>query len=149
MRVLRRVHLSILDEIVSSDFGISFNVLAKRIRGKVSRVTLSREIRKLVSLGLIDITPDPSHKQRLFYRAKDEVRKLAKEFRRFRVSRASDIDQLLENVSSLLRFYAMNIKDIKNKALRDYLKHLVLDSLEDTLTIMEEWSYGQGSVDRR
>jgi len=139
VRALSPTHLSILDEIVSSEFGVSFNVLAERLKGKVSRVTLSREIKKLIKLRLIDVIPDPSHKQRLFYRARDEVKRLVEDFR---VVKTSNIDQILTNMASLLRSYARKVKEIKNEALRDYMKYLILESLKESLILLEDENNG-------
>ncbi len=133
------IHISILDEIASSNLGLSFNVLAARLKGKVSRVTLSREIKKLVNLSLIDVTPDPSHKQRLIYRIKDEVRELIDDLR---LPAKPSIDLILADMERSLKYYTKKIKYVKNKALRDYMRHLILNSLRESLILLESESNG-------
>ncbi len=137
--VISPIHVSILDEIASSNLGVSFNILAARLRGKVSRVTLSREIKKLINLSLIEVTPDPSHKQRLIYRIRDEVRELIDDLR---VPARSDIDQILADMEKSLKYYTMKIKHVKNEALKDYMRHLILSSLRESLMLLEGESNG-------
>ncbi len=139
MVVLLPTHLKILDEISLHDPGISFNVLAKRLKGKVSRVILSREIKKLISLSLIEVVPDPSHKQRLFYRIRDEVRRLIDDLR---IARTSNLDQILSDTVKSLKSYAQRIREVKDDALKEYMRHQLLKSIEESLILLEGNKYG-------
>ncbi len=137
--VLMPAHLRILDEISSHDLGISFNALARRLKGKVSRVILSREIKKLVSLSLIEVVPDPSHKQRLFYRIKGEVKKIVEDLR---ISKTSNLDQILLDVARSFRSYVQRIGEVKDEALKEYMRHQLLKSIEESLILLEGEKHG-------
>lgn len=131
--MITQAHIHILEEITSSELGLSFNKLAVRLRGKVSRVTLSHEIRKLVKWDLVEVFPDPHHRQRRIYRIRGEVKELVDDLR---IPPISDVDRILASFEKSLRYYANKVKKVRNKALKDYMKHVIMSSLHESLVLL-------------
>lgn len=58
------VREKIIDEVASHLEGASFNELTERLRGKLSRAVLSREVRNLSKKGFLRVIRDPRHRWR-------------------------------------------------------------------------------------
>ena len=139
---LSDIEIEVLDVIASEANGISFNVLARRLVGKVSRVTLVKILRKLVSLGLIVKDRDDRHSQKVIYKAIERLRNVYVELSPPKIG-SSDI---LSGFKLLIDSYERLISRGMDNIVKSYAIHRLLKS---TRRLIEGVAYGENTLDSR
>ncbi len=118
MRV-NRLQAIILDELSNNVDGISFNRLASILRGKISRVTLVRELNKLIENNLISVERDCSHRQKKIFKLDLKIVKMIEEMC---VHEEMALGDPINSFSTLFQEYFKKIRETKDELLRSYLK---------------------------
>ncbi len=129
-------HLRILDALLASESGLSFNRLVDSLRGRVSRSVISREVRRLVEEGLIRTERDARHRQRILYRLDGRIRELAVRIlgNVGRAGRAGmGVEEAVERISGLIRRYGEVSRGLRDGLIAAYLRHRVLEEVREIL----------------
>lgn len=113
-------HGDIVEEISANHIGVSFNVLAERLRGRVSRARLLSEIRSLQHEDLVRAEPDPRHKQRKMFRL---GQKLQSALDNLRPIEEKALEDPLGSMPVLISCYADAIRGAREEWLREFMKH--------------------------
>ncbi|MEM2929444.1 MAG: helix-turn-helix domain-containing protein [Thermoproteota archaeon] len=123
----------IIDEVANYPSGTSFNRLADRLRGKLSRVVLSREVKNLSRKGVLRITRDPKHRQRKIIMVESVVtsvlEKIREDRREGRISRREAAQIALKYIST----YRMLVEEEASQLIKDYVKYKVVQRFEKIL----------------
>ncbi|MEM3573884.1 MAG: hypothetical protein QXJ62_06645 [Nitrososphaeria archaeon] len=109
----------ILDELSNNMDGISFNRLASILRGKISRVTLIRELNKLKENNLISVEKDNFHRQKKIFKLNSRIINLIKEMR---VHEEMALGDPVNSFSTLFQEYFRKIRETRDEFIRSYLK---------------------------
>lgn len=125
----------IIDEISNHLDGISFNQLVKRMKLRVSRVTLLRELKILISKGYVKVEKDPKHKQRKLFHLGEELHTVIEDLRSLE---RKLLDDPIQHVSDFLSFYIEKIRDLKDEWTRDFVRYRLRCGLEKAIQKMEE-----------
>jgi len=130
--MFRPVHGILLDALLSSPQGSSMNALANRVRGKVARSIVLREVKKLVEMGLVDVSEDSRHKQRKIILPNEDLVHLS--------SKLSEIRCDQDALTGIGRMLSL-LRDAKrshfNKHLIDYLKYRIKEEFSTILEVIE------------
>jgi len=110
----------IIDEISNHHKGISFNSLARRLRGRVSRVKLLNEVNSLQREGLILVETDPKHKQRKLFRLGLRLRDVLDKMRSIEDKASGNPPG---DFSSLLSDYANSISSAREDWYKEFMRH--------------------------
>lgn len=123
----------ILDTIASIRRGLGVNELSRILRGKVSKVKLIEEIRRLSKEGLIKIMKDPGHKQRNLIIASEKV---LEAFDSVKINGGAIRD--LENLSDKLRNYVLAcssyISTLTDPIVKKYATYRLLKQFSESIT---------------
>ncbi|MDH7509268.1 MAG: helix-turn-helix domain-containing protein [Methanomassiliicoccales archaeon] len=133
--MLALVQVEIIDEISNNLDGISFNQLVRRMKLKVSRVTLLKELRLLTAKGYVKVENDPRHKQRKLFRLGEELHSVIGELRSIEQKM---LDNPIHHLSDFLSFYVEKIRELKDDWMKDFVRHRLRHGLERALRKMEE-----------
>ena len=130
--MFRPVHGVLLDALLSSPQGSSINALANRVRGKVARSIVLREVKKLVEMGLVEISEDSKHKQRKIILPNEDLVHLSNELIEIRCDRdaLTGIGRMLSLLKNAKRSYS-------NEHLIDYLKYRIKEEFSAILEVIE------------
>lgn len=118
MRV-NQLQAIILDELSNNMNGVSFNRLASILRGKISRVTLIRELNRLKENNLISVERDNFHRQKKIFKLNSRIINLIKEMR---VHEEMALGDPVNSFSTLFQEYFRKIRETKDELIRSYLK---------------------------
>jgi DNA-binding HxlR family transcriptional regulator len=110
----------IIDEISYHHKGISFNSLARRLHGRVSRVKLLSEVNTLQREGLILVETDPKHKQRKLFRLGQRLRDVVDKIRSIEDKASGNP---LGDFSSLLSDYVNDIISAREDWRKEFMRH--------------------------
>jgi DNA-binding HxlR family transcriptional regulator len=110
-----------IDEISYHHKGISFNSLARRLHGRVSRVKLLSEVNTLQREGLILVETDPKHKQRKLFRLGQRLRDVVVDKMRSIEDEASG--NPLGDSSSLLSDYVNDLISAREDWHKEFMRH--------------------------
>ncbi len=130
---LTHIQGKIIDEVASHPGGTSFNRLADRLKGKLSRVVLSREVRNLSRKGVLKIARDPSHRQRKIIMVEsvaiNVLEKMREDRLEGRLSRRKAAHITLKYISTYRRL----VEEEASQLVKDYVKYKVMQCLEKIL----------------
>lgn len=131
---LTHIQGRIIDEVASHPGGTSFNRLADRLKGKLSRVVLSREVRTLSRKGVLKIARDPNHRQRKIIMVENAVinvlEKMCEDRLVGRLSRRKAARITLKYISTYRRLVD---EEEASQLIKDYVKYKVLQCFEKIL----------------
>lgn len=116
---MNHLHATILDELSKNVEGISFNRLASNLRGKISRVTLIRELDRLAKNNLVNVEKDRFHRQKKVFKLNSKLRDLIEEMRAHEEGALKDPVNM---ISSLMQAYSKKIRETREEFLKNYLK---------------------------
>ncbi|MCX8189295.1 MAG: hypothetical protein N3F64_06255 [Nitrososphaeria archaeon] len=116
---INQLQAIILDELSNNTDGVSFNRLASILRGKISRVTLIKELNKLKESNLISVEKDHFHRQKKIFKLNSRVINLIREIR---VHEEIALGDPINSFSTLFQEYCKKIKETRDELLRSYLK---------------------------
>ncbi len=126
----------IIDEVASHPGGTSFNKLAGRLKGKLSRVVLSREVKNLSRKGILKIARDPNHRQRKIIMVENIItnvlEKIHEDRWEGRISRREATRITLKCISAYRRL----VEEEAPQLVKDYVKYKVLQRFEKILEEM-------------
>lgn len=124
----------IIDVVASFPDGIGVNQLSRKLKGKISRVKLIKEIRKLSKLGLLHISRDLRHKQRLLIRVSERVLHIFKEFSLDPLSlEGKEVHDLSKRIASLISSYLELAGRLKNPYLICYIKYRLVSEFSELI----------------
>ena len=126
----RKEHADIIEEIYGNTKGISVNRLAKNLKGKVSRVKLLKELKVLLTEGIVRIEGDVRHKQKKLLLLDSSIKRTIEEAER-------PLKNVFDQLPSTLSTYAEKIRRIRKETLRSYLRHRLLIRISRMLTDLE------------
>ncbi|MEM1986088.1 MAG: hypothetical protein QXW80_06995 [Candidatus Micrarchaeia archaeon] len=109
----------ILDELSNNMDGVSFNRLASILHGKISRVTLIRELNRLKENNLISVERDNFHRQKKIFKLNSRIINLIKEMR---VHEEMALGDPVNRFSTLFQEYFRKIRETKDEFIKSYLK---------------------------
>jgi DNA-binding MarR family transcriptional regulator len=126
----------IIDEVASHPGGTSFNRLADKLKGKLSRVVLSREIKNLSRKGVLKIIRDPNHRQRKIIMVESIVINFLENLERIREDRLGGRIGRREAAHIALKYiltYRRLVEEEAPPLIKDYVKYKVLQRFEKIL----------------
>jgi len=127
---------SIIDEVASHPGGTSFNRLADRLRGKLSRVVLSKEVKNLSRKGVLKVVRDPNHRQRKIIMVESIVANFLENLGRIREDRLEGRIGRREAARLALKYilaYRRLVEEEAPQLIKDYVKYKVLQHFEKIL----------------
>jgi DNA-binding MarR family transcriptional regulator len=130
--MFRPVHGLLLDALLSSPRGSSVNALANRLRGKVARSIVLREVRKLAEMGLVEISEDSRHKQRKIILPNEDLVHLSSKL----IEMRSEGDALT-GISRMISLLRDAKRRHSNRHLIDYLKYRIKEEFSAILEVIE------------
>ena len=125
------VDIVVLDAIASEPHGISFNILVKKLRGRVSRVTVVKVLRKLLSLGIISLHRDTRHKQKKIYKVVSKIKRIHVELN----LSANDNSDIIAYMKELITRYERLISGEIDDVVKKYAKHKLLKNFQEALEV--------------
>lgn len=132
---------AIMDEVVSCPEGTSFNKLAERLRGRLSRAVLSREVRNLSKKGFLKIVRDPRHKQRKIIVAESLVFKILNKIKENHwTADKITVRNATRMVYKIISTYRSLVEEDLPPFLKSYLKYRAIKHFE---RILEEVSLSE------
>ncbi|MEM2073820.1 MAG: hypothetical protein QXE05_10190 [Nitrososphaeria archaeon] len=108
-----------MDELSNNMDGVSFNRLASILHGKISRVTLIRELNRLKENNLISVERDNFHRQKKIFKLNSRIINLIKEMR---VHEEMALGDPVNRFSTLFQEYFRKIRETKDEFIKSYLK---------------------------
>jgi DNA-binding MarR family transcriptional regulator len=130
--MFRPVHGLLLDALLSSPRGSSVNALANRLRGRVARSIVLREVRKLAEMGLVEISEDSGHKQRKIILPNEDLVHLSSKL----IEMRSEGDALT-GISRMISLLRDAKRRHSNRHLIDYLKYRIKEEFSAILEVIE------------
>lgn len=124
-----------MNEIAEHAEGITFNRLVERMRRRVSRMTVFRELKNLLSKGYIEIERDPRHKQRKPLRLREDLRKFMVDLKFLERETLGDS---LQNLTGFLTSYIKKIHELKEEWMKDLARYRLRRRMDEILRKMEE-----------
>lgn len=133
--MFRVFHGYILDALLSHPNGVSFNVLSRELRGKVSRITLLREIKRLSEIGIVTIKSTVSHKQKKIFTLREDIINIGNKLKvpHNNLSK-NDAMYLIED---LLNKYSELKKNIHDEFLMSYVKYRLKATFSNIIEKLE------------
>lgn len=128
----------IIDTVASHPEGASFNKLADKLRGELSRIVLSREIKNMSLKGFLKVSRDPKHKQRKLITVGNPIISILSRIGERKWDDKISMGEAFEITLKYIIEYRRLIKDISNPFLRDYVKYRILNHLEKVLESVVE-----------
>ncbi len=128
----------IIDVIASHPDGASFNKLADRLRGELSRIVLSREIKNMSVKGFLKVSRDPKHKQRKIITVGNSIISILNRMGERNWDGKISVKEAFEITLRYIIEYRRLTKDISNPFLREYVKYRTLNRLEKVLESVAE-----------
>lgn len=128
------IQMEIVSEISNHEGGISINRLVQKMQYKVSRVTLLKELRRLIENGYVLVKSDPSHKQRKLLQLGEEVRRVAEEIKALELDILGDP---LQNLSQAIRAYIEKLQKIRDGWIKEFARMRMRHNLNKMLEIVE------------
>jgi DNA-binding MarR family transcriptional regulator len=127
------VHGRIIDEVANHPGGTSFNRLAERLRGKLSRVVLSREVRNLSRKGVLKISRDPNHRQRKIIMVESIVMNVLERIHEDRLERRISRREAARIALKYITTYRRLVEEETPQLIKDYVKYKVMQRFERIL----------------
>ncbi|MBO3800070.1 MAG: hypothetical protein FGF52_03315 [Candidatus Brockarchaeota archaeon] len=128
----------IIDMIASRPEGASFNKLADKLRGELSRIVLSREIKNMSLKGFLKISRDPKHKQRKIITVGNPIAGILNRIGERNWDGKISMKEAFEIILRYIIEYRRLVKNVSNPFLRDYIKYRILNHLEKVLESVAE-----------
>jgi len=130
----------IIDIVASFPEGIGVNQLSRKLKGKVSKVKLIKEIRKLSDLGLLHITRDLRHKQRLLIKASEQVLQIFRVFslNNFAKFERQEVEVISAKIVNLISCYLDWTEKLSDPYLISYLKYKVVSEFSGLISKIKE-----------
>jgi DNA-binding Lrp family transcriptional regulator len=133
--MFRIFHGYILDTLLLYPNGVSFNVLSRELKGRVSRITLLREIKRLSEMGIITIKGTISHKQKKIFTVREDVINIANKLKvSYNNLSKSDAIYLIED---LINKYSELKKNIRDEFLMSYAKYRLKNTFSSIIERLE------------
>jgi DNA-binding Lrp family transcriptional regulator len=133
--MFRIFHGYILDTLLLYPNGVSFNVLSRELKGRVSRITLLREIKRLSEMGIITIKGTVSHKQKKIFTVREDVINIANKLKvSYNNLSKSDAIYLIED---LINKYSELKKNIRDEFLMSYAKYRLKNTFSSIIERLE------------
>ncbi|MCX8183767.1 MAG: MarR family transcriptional regulator [Crenarchaeota archaeon] len=123
----------IIDEVARHPTGTSFNRLADRLKGKLSRVVLSREVRNLSRKGVLKIARDPNHRQRKIIMVESVIINVLEKMREDRLGRRLSRRKAARITLKYISTYRRLVEEEASQLIKDYVKYKVLQRFEKIL----------------
>ncbi|MEM3659960.1 MAG: helix-turn-helix domain-containing protein [Thermoproteota archaeon] len=130
---LTHIQGRIIDEVASHPDGTSFNRLADRLKGKLSRVVLSREVRNLSRKGVLKIARDPNHRQRKIIMVENAVINVLEKMREDRLGGRLSRRMAARITLKYISTYRRLVEEEASQLIKDYVKYKVLQCFEKIL----------------
>lgn len=129
----RQLDFLILDTIASVRRGLGVNELSRMLRGRVSKVKLIEEIRKLSEEGLVRIKKDPRHKQRSLIVVDERV---LEAFDNIKINGETirDIGNLSEKIKSYIIACSSYISTLTDPIIKKYATYRLLRQFSELMT---------------
>ncbi|RLG41239.1 MAG: hypothetical protein DRO05_04525 [Thermoproteota archaeon] len=130
----------IIDIVASFPEGIGVNQLSRKLKGKVSKVKLIKEIKKLSDLGLLHITRDLRHKQRLLIKASEQVLQIFRVFslNNFAKFERQEVEVISAKIVNLISCYLDWAEKLSDPYLISYLKYKVVSEFSGLISKIKE-----------
>jgi DNA-binding Lrp family transcriptional regulator len=133
--MFRIFHGYILDTLLLYPNGVSFNVLSRELKGRVSRITLLREIKRLSEMGIITIKGTVLHKQKKIFTVREDVINIANKLKvSYNNLSKSDAIYLIED---LINKYSELKKNIRDEFLMSYAKYRLKNTFSSIIERLE------------
>ncbi|MGB9758421.1 MAG: hypothetical protein ACP5KW_00665 [Thermoproteota archaeon] len=128
-----RLDFLILDTIASVRRGLGVNELSRMLRGRVSKVKLIEEIRRLSEEGLVRIKKDPRHKQRSLIVADERI---LEAFDNVKINGETikDIGNLSEKLRSYIVACSSYISTLTDPIIKKYATYRLLRQFSELMT---------------
>lgn len=123
----------IIDAIADCPEGTSFNKLADKLKGDLSRMMLSREIKNMCAKGFLKISKDPNHKQKKIIVVEDDIINVLRRIGREKHDGKIGMRTAFKITLKYFIEYRKITKSISNPFIREYVKYRVLKHLEKVL----------------
>lgn len=123
----------ILDTIASVRRGLGVNELSKMLKGKVSKVKLIEEIRKLSEEGLVRIKKDPRHKQRSLIVVDERI---LEAFDNVKINGETirDVREFSEKLKSYIVACSSYISTLTDPIIKKYATYRLLQQISELMT---------------
>ncbi|MGC9201060.1 MAG: hypothetical protein ACP5HX_00085 [Thermoproteota archaeon] len=128
-----RLDFLILDTIASVRRGLGVNELSRMLRGRVSKVKLIEEIRRLSEKGLVRIKKDPRHKQKSLIVADERI---LEAFDNVKINGETikDIGNLSEKLRSYIVACSSYISTLTDPIIKKYATYRLLRQFSELMT---------------
>ncbi|MEM2247866.1 MAG: hypothetical protein QXM51_07100 [Thermoproteota archaeon] len=123
----------IIDAIADCPEGTSFNKLADKLKGDLSRTFLSKEIKSMCAKGFLKVSRDPNHKQKKIIAVEDDIMNVLKQIGGERNDGKIGMRTAFKITLKYFIKYRKLTKSISNPFIREYVKYKVLKHLEKIL----------------
>ncbi|MDW8034436.1 MAG: hypothetical protein RMI79_05875 [Nitrososphaerota archaeon] len=123
----------IIDVIADYPEGTSFNKLADKLRGDLSRIVLSREIKNMYTQGLLRISRDPKHKQKKIISVESNIIDVINRIKEERHNGKIGVRAAFRITLKYIIEYRKLTRNISNPFLKEYVRYRVLKHLEKVL----------------
>jgi len=130
----------IIDIVASFPEGIGVNQLSRKLKGKVSKVKLIKEIKRLSELGLLHITRDLRHKQRLLIKASEQVLQIFKVFslNNFAKFERQEVEVIGAKIVNLISCYLDWAEKLSDPYLISYIKYRIVSEFSGLINKIKE-----------
>ncbi len=133
--MFRIFHGYILDAMLLYPNGVSFNVLSRELKGRVSRITLLREVKRLSEMGIITIKRSSSHKQKKIFTLREDIINVAN---KLKISHNNlNKNDAVCIIEDLLSKYSELRKSIHDEFLISYVKYKLRDTFSNIIERLE------------
>jgi len=123
----------IIDAIADYPDGVSFNKLADKLKGDLSRIVLSKEIRNMHVQGFLKVLRDPGHRQRKIIALEKNLVEILSRIKNRDHEGKIGIRTALETTLKYIIEYRRIARNISNPFLKEYAKYRVLKHVEKVL----------------
>ncbi|MEM2276550.1 MAG: hypothetical protein QXU43_05635 [Thermoproteota archaeon] len=123
----------IIDAIADCPEGTSFNKLADKLKGDLSRIMLSKEIKNMCVKGFLKVSRDPNHKQKKIIAVEDDIINVLKRIGRENHDGKIGMRTAFKITLKYLIEYRKLTKSISSPFIREYMKYRILKHLERVL----------------
>jgi len=143
MEKVLAIDFLLLDVLANVRNGVGVNELYRMLRGRISKVSLIREVRKLYSLGLVKISKSPKHKQKILIFADEKVVEVFEKVRFGSNGMMKDFLSFSDRLKNCISSYYSYISTITNPLIRSYATYRIIkqfsDFIKNSLGVSDEF----------
>lgn len=131
MRVFSHLHGLVIDEVAMNP-GLSFNRLAARLRGKISRVKLFRLVKQLKEWGVLVTARDSRHKQRILLSVDKKFLAIFLGLS-CNLEEAAGAESVVRMITGLVRKYNSMLSELERPIEREYARYRLMVQISKLL----------------